>query len=93
MQHLDKIGAAVLDTHAWIWISASALEAIAGLCLRFLSGKFRCWLKDVDWNSSLTWMFGLQQTLPRLWNWSQSLRQFASPVAACPHSIATPPTA
>jgi PIN domain nuclease of toxin-antitoxin system len=29
MQNLDKIRAAVLDTHAWIWISAGAPEAAA----------------------------------------------------------------
>jgi PIN domain nuclease of toxin-antitoxin system len=27
MRNLEKIGAAVLDTHAWIWISAGAAEA------------------------------------------------------------------
>lgn len=27
MQNLDKIGAAVLDTHAWVWISAGVAEA------------------------------------------------------------------
>lgn len=27
MQTLDKIGAAVLDTHAWVWISAGVPEA------------------------------------------------------------------
>jgi PIN domain nuclease of toxin-antitoxin system len=34
MQHLDKIGAAVLDTHAWIWMSAGAPEAVAAATFR-----------------------------------------------------------
>ena len=29
MQNLANIGAAVLDTHAWLWISAGASEAVA----------------------------------------------------------------
>lgn len=34
MQNLDNIGAAVLDTHAWIWISAGAPEAVAAATFR-----------------------------------------------------------
>jgi len=34
MRHLDKIGAAVLDTHAWIWMSAGAPEAVAAATFR-----------------------------------------------------------
>jgi PIN domain nuclease of toxin-antitoxin system len=34
MRHLDKIGAAVLDTHAWVWISAGAPEARAAASFR-----------------------------------------------------------
>ena len=34
MQNLDKIGGAVLDTHAWVWISAGASEAAAAATFR-----------------------------------------------------------
>jgi PIN domain nuclease of toxin-antitoxin system len=34
MQNLDQIGAAVLDTHAWVWISAGASEGAAAATFR-----------------------------------------------------------
>lgn len=34
MQNLANIGAAVLDTHAWLWISAGASEAVAAATFR-----------------------------------------------------------
>jgi PIN domain nuclease of toxin-antitoxin system len=69
MRNLDKIGAAVLDTHAWVWISAGAPEAIAAASFRG-----RCVVSAISvWEVSMlaekgrverfqTWMLGFQET-------------------------------
>lgn len=65
MQSLDKIGAAVLDTHAWVWISAGAPEAIAASAFRG-----RCIVSAISvWEVSMLAEKGRLELVPDLDVW------------------------
>jgi PIN domain nuclease of toxin-antitoxin system len=65
MRNLDKIGAAVLDTHAWVWISAGAPEASAAASFRG-----RCVVSAISvWEVSMLAEKGRLELLPDLDAW------------------------
>lgn len=65
MQNLDKIGAAVFDTHAWVWISAGAPEAFAAATFRG-----RCIVSAISvWEVSMLAEKGRLELIPDLDVW------------------------
>ena len=65
MQNLDKIGAAVLDTHAWVWMSAGAPEASAAATFRG-----RCVVSAISvWEVSMLAQKGHLELAPDLDDW------------------------
>ncbi|NBV84767.1 MAG: type II toxin-antitoxin system VapC family toxin [Verrucomicrobia bacterium] len=65
MQNLDKIGAAVLDTHAWVWMSAGAPEAGAAATFRG-----RCVVSAISvWEVSMLAQKGRLELAPDLDVW------------------------
>ena len=65
MQNLSKIGAAVLDTHAWIWMSAGAPEAVSAATFRG-----RCIVSAISvWEISMLSQKGRLELAPDLDTW------------------------
>jgi PIN domain nuclease of toxin-antitoxin system len=65
MQNLDRIGAAVLDTHAWLWISAGTPEAVAAATFRG-----RCIVSAISvWEVSMLAEKGRLELVPDLDGW------------------------
>ena len=65
MQNLEKIGAAVLDTHAWVWMSAGAPEAGAAASFRG-----RCIVSAISvWEVSMLAQKGRLELAPDLDVW------------------------
>jgi PIN domain nuclease of toxin-antitoxin system len=82
MQNLANIGAAVLDTHAWIWISAGAPEAAAAATFRG-----RCIVSAISvWEVSMLAEKGRLELAPDLDVWIST--NLAAPVELEPISPA-----
>ncbi|MEI6873449.1 MAG: type II toxin-antitoxin system VapC family toxin, partial [Verrucomicrobiota bacterium] len=82
MQNLEKIGAAVLDTHAWVWMSAGAPEAVAAASFRG-----RCIVSAISaWEVSMLAQKGRLELAPDLDVWLS--RNLTAPVEMEPISPA-----
>lgn len=82
MQNLSKIGAAVLDTHAWIWMSAGAPEAVSAATFRG-----RCIVSAISvWEISMLSQKGRLELAPDLDTWIS--RNLSAPVELEPISPA-----